>query len=152
MRLYELANRYHAGTDLGCAEAMFRACEEYYGLHLTEETRKMFSIMGTGMQTEHSCCGVFTVAVGIIGLMTARNGQLDSDNLTGYRLVCELTNAFLDRFGTLTCGELQRLELEDGGFPCRVVTEEVARKLEELLPSGSVEVRRRPEEIPWAGN
>ena len=42
MRLYELVNFYHIDTDLTCAEAMFRACNEYYGLHLSEETRKMF--------------------------------------------------------------------------------------------------------------
>ena len=51
MKLYELVNFYHIDTDLTCAEAMFRACNEYYGLHLSEETRKMFSVMGIGMQT-----------------------------------------------------------------------------------------------------
>ena len=70
--LYELVNHYHIGTELTCAEAMFMACNEYYHLNLSEETRKMFSVMGLGMQTEQSCCGAFTVAVGIIGLMTAK--------------------------------------------------------------------------------
>ena len=46
MKLYELANKYHIGTDLACAEAMFKACNEYYQLNLSEETRKMFSVMG----------------------------------------------------------------------------------------------------------
>ena len=69
MKLYELVNFYHIDTDLTCSEAMFRACNEYYSLHLSEETRKMFSVMGIGMQTEVSCCGAFTVAVGIIGLI-----------------------------------------------------------------------------------
>ena len=50
MKLYELANKYHIGTDLACAEAMFKACNEYYQLNLSEETRKMFSVMGIGMQ------------------------------------------------------------------------------------------------------
>ena len=62
MKLYELVNHYHIGTELTCAEAMFMACNEYYHLNLSEETRKMFSVMGLGMQTEHSCCGAFTVA------------------------------------------------------------------------------------------
>lgn len=64
MKLYELVNHYHIGTELTCAEAMFLACNEYYHLNLSEETRKMFSVMGLGMQTEQSCCGAFTVAVG----------------------------------------------------------------------------------------
>ena len=41
----------------------------------------MFSVMGLGMQTEQSCCGAFTVAVGIIGLMTAKEGQTDVNNM-----------------------------------------------------------------------
>ncbi len=45
MKLYELVNQYHIGTDLTCAEAMFKACNEYYNLNLSEETRKMFSVM-----------------------------------------------------------------------------------------------------------
>ena len=64
MKLYELVNHYHIGTELTCAEAVFMACNEYYHLNLSEETRKMFSVMGLGMQTEQSCCGAFTVAVG----------------------------------------------------------------------------------------
>ena len=84
MKLYELVNHYHIGTELTCAEAMFMACNEYYHLNLSEETRKMFSVMGLGMQTEHSCCGAFTVAVGIIGLMTAKEGQTDVSNMEGY--------------------------------------------------------------------
>ena len=52
MQLYELVNKYHVGTTLSCAEAMFKACNEYYGLNLPENTRKMFSIMGIGMQTQ----------------------------------------------------------------------------------------------------
>ncbi len=63
LKLYELVNHYHIGTELTCAEAMFKACNEYYNLNLSEETRKMFSVMGLGMQTEQSCCGAFTVAV-----------------------------------------------------------------------------------------
>ena len=46
MKLYELVNHYHIGTELTCAEAMFMACNEYYHLNLSEETRTMFSVMG----------------------------------------------------------------------------------------------------------
>ena len=41
MQLYELVNKYHVGTTLSCAEAMFKACNEYYGLNLPENTRKI---------------------------------------------------------------------------------------------------------------
>lgn len=107
MKLYELVNQYHIGTELTCAEAMFKACNEYYGLNLSEETRRMFSVMGLGMQTEQSCCGAFTVAVGIIGLMTAKDGETDVDNMEGYQMICALTDYVLTSFGTLHCVELQ---------------------------------------------
>lgn len=83
MKLYELVNEYHINTDLTCAEAMFRACNEYYQLNLSDDAQKMFSIMGMGMQTEQSCCGAFTVAAGMIGLVTAQEGVTDCDNHTG---------------------------------------------------------------------
>ena len=111
MKLYELVNHYHIGTELTCAEAMFLACNEYYHLNLSEETRKMFSVMGLGMQTEQSCCGAFTVAVGIIGLMTAKEGQTDVDNMEGYQMIAELTDFMLGFYGTLHCVELQKLEI-----------------------------------------
>lgn len=98
MKLYELVNQYHIGTNLSCAEAMFKACNEYYHLHLSEETRRMFSVMGIGMQTEQSCCGAFTVVVGIIGLMTAKDGETDADNIEGYRMIYDLTGHVLEVF------------------------------------------------------
>ena len=97
-KLYELVNQYHIGTELSCAEAMFIACNEYYQLNLSEETRKMFSVMGIGMQTEHSCCGAFTVAVGIIGLLTAKEGHTDVDNVEGYQMISELTAYMLELY------------------------------------------------------
>ena len=124
MKLYELVNHYHIGTELTCAEAMFMACNEYYHLNLSEETRKMFSVMGLGMQTEHSCCGAFTVAVGIIGLMTAKEGQTDVSNMEGYGMIAELTDF---------CVELQKLEIVGVENPCHAIVEALAKKLEELL-------------------
>mgnify|MGYP000213080405 CR=1 FL=1 len=133
MKLYELVNHYHIGTELTCAEAMFMACNEYYHLNLSEETRKMFSVMGLGMQTEHSCCGAFTVAVGIIGLMTAKEGQTDVSNMEGYQMIAELTEFMLGFYGTLHCVELQKLEIVGVENPCHAIVEALAKKLEEML-------------------
>ena len=133
MKLYELVNKYHIGTDLSCAESMFRACNEYYHLGLGEETRKMFSLMGIGMQSGQSCCGAFTVAVGMIGLGTTQDGQIDRENQPGYEMVCELTNFVRNRFGTLICSELQKLEVYQYDDPCYAVVEEIAKKLEAMI-------------------
>ena len=124
MKLYELVNQYHIGTDLTCAEAMFKACNEYYNLNLSEETRKMFSVMGLGMQTEQSCCGAFTVAVGVIGLMTAKEGHTDIDNRVGYLMIDELTDFMLS---------FQKLEVIGYKNPCHAIVEAIAKKLEDLL-------------------
>ena len=132
MQLYELVNKYHVGTTLSCAEAMFKACNEYYGLNLPENTRKMFSIMGIGMQTQLSCCGAFTVAVGIIGLVTAQDGQEDSENFHGYSMVTELTDFVIEKFGTLQCATLHDMQIAGYENPCHLIVEEIAKKLEEL--------------------
>ena len=86
----------------------------------------MFSVMGLGMQTEQSCCGAFTVAVGIIGLMTAKEGQTDVDNMEGYRMIAELTDFMLGFYGTLHCVELQKLEIVGVENPCHAIVEALA--------------------------
>lgn len=133
MKLYELVNKYHIGTELTCAEAMLMACNEYYYLNLSEETRKMFSLMGLGMQTEQSCCGAFTVAVGIIGLMTAKDGQTNISNREGQQMIYELTDFMLNSCGTLQCSQLQQMEIEGYENPCHAIVESIAKKLEDLL-------------------
>ncbi|HIW35661.1 MAG TPA: C-GCAxxG-C-C family protein [Candidatus Treponema faecavium] len=134
MRLHALVNVYHIDTDLTCAEAMFNACNEYYHLNLSEESRKLFSLMGVGMQTECSCCGAFTVAVGIIGLLTAQKDKTNVHNTEGSELVYELTSYMIDTFGTLQCNGLSRLRLgESGTNPCHIIVQALAKKLEKLL-------------------
>ena len=75
----------------------------------------------------------FTVAVGIIGLMTAKEGQTDVDNMEGCQMITELTEFVLGFYGTLHCVELQDLEIEGYENPCHAIVEALARKLEELL-------------------
>lgn len=137
-KLYDLVNHYHIGTDLTCAEAMLMACDEYYQLHLSEDTRKMFSVMGLGMQSELSCCGAFTVAVGIIGLLTAKEGQTDMENMEGFRLISELTEFMMKFYGTLQCSELQKLYIFGYENPCHAIVQEIANNLEELLADRGV--------------
>ncbi len=93
----------------------------------------MFSVMGLGMQTEQSCCGAFTVAVGVIGLMTAKEGHTDIDNRVGYLMIDELTDFMLSFYGTLHCVELQKLEVIGYKNPCHAIVEAIAKKLEDLL-------------------
>ena len=133
MKLYELVNKYHVGTDLTCAEAMLKACDEYYHLHLSKDSKKMFSVMGLGMQTELSCCGAFSVAVGIIGLVTAKDDESDIDNMHGYELICELTEFMDTNFNTIQCLNLQKLSIDSYEDPCHFLVEEIAKKLEQLL-------------------
>lgn len=98
--------------------------------------------MGIGMQTEHSCCGAFTVAVGIIGLMTAKEGETDVDNLEGYQMISELTDYMLEVCGTLHCMELQTLKSEKYDNPCHAIVEAIAKKLEDMLSNNFFTSRR----------
>lgn len=137
MQLYELVNKYHVGTTLSCAEAMFKACNEYYGLNLPENTRKMFSIMGIGMQTQLSCCGAFTVAVGIIGLVTAQDGQEDSENFHGYSMVTELTDFVIEKFGTLQCATLHDMQIAGYETPATLLWKKLPKSWKNCLPKTS---------------
>ena len=49
MELYEIVNRYHIGTNYSCAESILLGCEEYYHLHLPEQARKLFTLLGSGI-------------------------------------------------------------------------------------------------------
>ena len=137
MKLYELVNKSHVDTELSCAEAMFKACNEYYQLNLNEETRKMFSIMGLGMQTELSCCGAYTVAIAMIGLFTAQEGRTDCDNIMGYTMVNDFTDFYISNFGSLQCCSLQNQNFEGYDNPCHKIVEAAAKELEDMLSSDS---------------
>ena len=80
-------------------------------LHLPEQARKLFTLLGSGMQTGLSCCGALTAGTAILGLMTTGNGEWNSDNPVGAALVEELTNVF-GQFETLWCDELRGLEID----------------------------------------
>ena len=75
---------------------------------------------------------------GIIGLMTAKEGQTDVNNMEGYRMIAELTDFMLGFYGTLHCVELQRLEIVGYENPCHAIVEALAKKLEELLAGRSI--------------
>lgn len=76
MELYEIVNRYHIGTNYSCAESILLGCEEYYHLNLPEQARKLFTLLGSGMQTGLSCCGA----------LTGRNGDPRTDDHAGWRV------------------------------------------------------------------
>ena len=133
MKLYELVNKYHIGTELSCAESMIKACNEYYHLDLSADALKMFSVMGTGMETGYSCCGAFTAAVGVIGWFTAQDNKTDVANEQGTKMIYELTKFMFDNFRTLQCGSLREIKVKNYDNPCLFVVEEIAKKLEELL-------------------
>ena len=75
MQLYELVNKYHVGTTLSCAEAMFKACNEYYGLNLPENTRKMFSIMGIGCKRSFRAAAPLPLPLALSALLPHRTGR-----------------------------------------------------------------------------
>ena len=48
-------------------------------------------------------------------------------------MLCELTERFIDSFGTLHCVELQHLEIPGFTDPCHALVEELAKELEQLF-------------------
>ena len=96
MKLYELVNHYHIGTELTCAEAMFMACNEYYHLNLSEETRKMFSVMGLGDADRAVLLRRFHCGGGGSWSDDRQRGPDRCEQHGGYRMIAELTDFSLD--------------------------------------------------------
>ena len=142
MELYEIVNRYHIGTNYSCAESILLGCEEYYHLHLPEQARKLFTLLGSGIADRPFLLRRADGGDRDPRLMTTGNGEWNSDNPVGAALVEELTNVF-GQFETLWCDELRGLEIDGYEDPCYCVVETVAKKLQELLA-------RCEEEIPHA--
>lgn len=133
MKLYELVDKYHRETDLTCAEAMLKACNEYFKLNISKESMSLLSLMGIGMQTELSSCGAFTIAVALIGYFSNPDNVLNVDNELGEEMVFQLTDKVLEEFGNLQCRALNQLEIQDYENPCNFIVVKIAQYLEDIL-------------------
>ena len=112
---------------------MLAVGESYLG-KLTDRERRIASGFAGGVGgTEKELCGVFTMGVALISALYGRI-TAEEDDQGCQDLVTSYRQRFLDRFGTLCCGELRESGYgADNDEPCSVLTERGVRVLIEVI-------------------
>lgn len=127
--LRDLAKQYYLEQDYNCAEAILRAANDMYELHIDKEAMKLVSGFGAGMGCGHTCgalCG--SIAAVSKYLVEGRAHATE-----GFREDCgRLTEAFEQQLGSLLCEQLKaRYKKED--VRCLETVERAADVLEQYM-------------------
>lgn len=115
-------------------EAILLAVGEHYLGPLNEREIRMGSVFAGGVGGSYqNNCGVFTGGVMLIGALYGRN-KPDQDDQFGQDLAADFQTRFLERFGTINCGQLREEKYGSGGAePCAVLVERGAQTLIDLI-------------------
>lgn len=115
--------------DFNCAEAMLRACNEYYELGVSHDDMRLAAGLGGGVQIKE-ICGALTGAVLACGKLYVRERAHESEVLK--TIVSDFLQRFSDEHGTLSCDKLRDLyHTEQTG--CRKTVELAAQLFEQVV-------------------
>ncbi|MCD4671478.1 MAG: C-GCAxxG-C-C family protein [Anaerolineaceae bacterium] len=94
--------------DWHCSEAIFAATGDYYLGKLSEAMIGMSTPFAGGIGCEHhDLCGALTGGLMVIGALHGRaDGKVNDDKCQ--RLAATYRSAFLKKFGSLTCADLNQ--------------------------------------------
>lgn len=96
MNLEELSRNYYDVQRKNCAEAIFLAANDYYGLELPENSARLLSGFGGGMGCGR-LCGCLAASIGVLGQLYGARED--------FRLLCEqFVSAFEEK---LSCGSTE---------------------------------------------
>ena len=100
----DYVEQYYIQQNHNCAESVFLAANEAYGLGLTEEDAKLVSAFGGGMGCG-SACGALCGAMAILGKMTVQGSAHTTE---GFKENCAALKAeFEEKLGSIFCKELK---------------------------------------------
>ncbi len=129
MSLVDRARHYYAECDMNCAESIFAAADDEYGLLESKDARKMMAGFGGGAGIEH-LCGALSGAIAAIGTALTEDRARTSPH------VKETCREFLSRWeaghGLLLCAPLKERYRHENSKCLDVVTMS-AELLEEVL-------------------
>lgn len=103
--------RYFYNGGLNCAESTLKCLIEEGFVNLPEDTVKMMSGFGGGMQ-RGSVCGAVIAAVAALGSEYGRTST-EEDRKPSSDAVKDFLKNFEDEFGTIYCKELQQTYVKD---------------------------------------
>jgi len=101
--LRDKASEYYFSNH-NCAESVFLAADEVYGLGIGEDHSRVVGGFGGGIQTG-SACGAFLAGVGVLSLLCIDGVAHDSPNLR--TAVKRLSDSLEERLGSTMCREIR---------------------------------------------
>lgn len=106
----QMAVDYYAKSGYNCSQAIAVAYADLLGLDPMACFKGM-EAFGCGMGGMHGTCGAVSGAVYLCGFVTS-TGNMDDDKKNkskqaSYAMAKRLTEAFLEKNGTITCGDMK---------------------------------------------
>ena len=142
MALKDIAERFYF-DNYNCAESVFLAANEMFGLGLDASNSKLVGGFGGGIQTG-SACGAFLAAVSILSQMCVDDRAHNSKTLRP--VVNELSDGLAEKLGSTLCREIRPTVFEPERR-CMVTVAAVCDLLEDI--SGRYDLlKKEPEEDP----
>lgn len=128
MALKDIAQGYYF-NNYNCAESVFLAANELFGLGLDTSCSRLVGGFGGGVQTG-SACGAFLAAVSIISEMCIDDRAHNSAVLRP--AVNDISDGLAGKLGSTMCRDI-RPAVFDPGTRCLVTVEAVCDLLEEAV-------------------
>ena len=141
-----------------CAQATFAAFCDLTGMEESAALR-LSAPFGGGLGRQRQLCGAVSGISMVLGALYATDDYKDPGQKAAiYELEQELCRGFLERFGSLNCGELLKPHLEtvtdtptpdarDAAYykqrPCLLLVEEAVRILEVFLADHPVQLSKK---------
>jgi C_GCAxxG_C_C family probable redox protein len=141
-----------------CAEAVFKAVQEWVPSILPQEVSSLMTPFGGGVGIRGANCGALLAGVASLGLVYGRSNP-DQGSLAEHRsslwqtysLFNQLPHIFEERFGTIECWELTRPYIY-GSKRCRERCEEIVAETAGMVVSLLEEARENGLSFPWRRN
>ena len=104
--IQDVVKKYQQGGN-NCSETVLKACNEYYGLNLSDDVFRMVSVMGGGVGGSGCLCGALNGACHILGLLVGRNTPEEKTKADMNAPVREFYQLWMDRFHASCCRVLK---------------------------------------------
>lgn len=123
------------GYNMSCAEAMLKACDEYFGLKLPE--KMYYAASGfSGGAWHNEMCGCVASSIAVLSILYSVEGHAHDSPLLK-RLVPHFLMRFEQQFTSTRCGYLKK-QYHQPDIKCQIVLEGCADILEEIISTNEI--------------
>ncbi len=125
----EIAKKYYQ-QGYNCAEALLHAGNEFYNLNMDENSMKVASVFGGGMQVG-DICGALSGACMVIGMKYVESKAHDQSDVVR-NVTTKLIRAFQEHFHSRVCANI-KVNFFDPQVRCLNTVMDSAEILEKVL-------------------